>query len=215
MSKPTTTAQAASPQTGEIQQIKYFDGTLSEYRFNGQNGRFNINGITDIGVKFTFLPVAWRFFKDELFGRGRMDDWAEIFFVDAQGCLSGIMFTNSSALEIVELLPKLYYAGLSLTEVVLTVTSEKKVTDKGEEKVSWYLAKFDFEPAPVEEVARLAEFAKNTPIFRRETITPSVIFRSASDYYPVKMARLLVGLSDEQPEDADFDLVVEDTKQAA
>lgn len=204
MNKKTTTAQAAfeaaNPQTGEMQKIKYFEGSPKQYRFNGQNGRFTIDGITDIGTTFTLLPLAYRVFDTELFGRGRIENWAEIFFVDEEGCLSGIMFTNNAVTEIMDLLPRLYYAGYALTDVLLTVTSEKKVTEKEKEKVSWSLAKFDFKPAPVEEVARLAEFATKFPIFRQDTITPGTVYREVSDSYAMSAARQIAAPKADEPE---------------
>ena len=210
MNKKTTTAkaiaaQAANPETGEMQEIKYFPGTPKQYRFNGQNGIFNIDGIDDIGPTLSIHPIAWRVFKDELFGRPKIDDWAEIFFVDGEGCLSCVMFTNSSVTELMDLLPRLYYAGKKLSDVVLNISCEKKVTEKmvdgKKAKVSWALAKFNFEDAPAEAVAHLTKFAQENPIFRRDTITSKVVYRTFSDTYAIATAQLISGNQTRDVED--------------
>lgn len=195
MSKQTTTAQqaafeAANPQTGEIQPIKYFEGSPKQYRFNGQQGRFNVDGITDMGTSLTLQPVAYRVFNDDLFARGRADSWAEIFFVDAEGCLSSIMFNNSSVTELMDLVPRLFYAGQNLCHVVLSVTSEKKTTEKNGEKVTWFLAKFDFVPAPPQAVAQLAEFADTHRIYRADTVTADAVYRDCSPGYALGTAQV-------------------------
>lgn len=201
MNKKTTAAQAAfeaaNPQTGEMQQIKYFEGSPKQYRFNGQNGRFNIDGITDAGTTLTLQPVAYRVFNDDLFARGRVDNWAEIFFVDAEGCLSSIMFNNSSVTELMDLVPRLFYAGQNLTDVVLNITAEKKATEKKGEKVTWYLAKFDFVAASAEAVAALAEFARQNPIYRKDTVTPAAEYVLASDSYAMDEVKLIAHNKDE------------------
>lgn len=208
MIKKTTTpqaaaAQVANPESGEMLNIKYFKGSPKQYRFNGQTGRFNIDGITDQGAKLTIQPLAWRIFKDDLFGRNKMDDWAEIFFVDATGCVSGIMFNNSSVIELMDLVPRLFYAEKNLSDVVLTITCEKKSTDKGGEKVTWYLAKFDFEEAPADAVAYLTKFAEENPIFRRDTITANPVYISVSDSYPMATAQAIAASLTEKPETTD------------
>jgi len=197
MSKKTAAAQAAfeaaNSQTGEMQEIKYFEGSPKQYRFN-------IDGITDMGTTLTLQPVAYRVFNDDLFARGRVDNWAEIFFVDEQGCLSSIMFNNSSVTELMDLVPRLFYAGQNLSDVVLTITSEKKATEKKGEKVTWFLAKFDFVAAPAGTVAALAGFARQNRIFRKDTVTPGAEYLLASDFYAMGTAELIAKARADEPE---------------
>ena len=186
MNKPTTTAQeAASPETGEVQKIRYYEGAPRNYRFNGSTGKFNIDDEIQLGANFSFQPLAWRVFDDSLFGRNRPERWAEVYFVDEAGNLSMIMFSSSSANELMSLVPKLFYSGeKKLSDVVLTVTSEKKTNDKG----NWHLAKFAAEDAPAEAVAMLAEFAAQHPIYRADTITPHAVYCDVSDAYAIDKA---------------------------
>lgn len=175
-------------ETGEINEIKYMKGSPKQYRFNGQQGRFNIDGTQDIGTRLEIHPIAWRVFTDSLFGRGRRDEWAEIFFVDAENCVSSIMFNNSSVLELSDLLPRLFYAQKELSDVVLTITSDKKETEKDGQKKTWYIAKFAFEAAPEEEIRKLKEFAQANEIYRHDTINASAEYRTVSTSYPLVTA---------------------------
>lgn len=185
MSKQTTTAlQVASPQSGEMPPVLYFQGTPKQYRFDGQKGSFNIHGKQDIGKTFTFHPLAWRIFDDSLFGRERAR-WAEFFFVDEAGCLSTIMFNNSSVTELNDLVPQLGYDQKKLSDVALTITTDKKTNEKG----SWYIAKFDYKQAPQEAIDALEAFAAAHPVYREDTITASAEYRFFSDTYAMAEAR--------------------------
>ena len=106
--------------------IKYLPGRPRQYRFNAQTGRFSINGTDDVGDSFTIQPAAWRIFEDDLFARGRVEIWAELFFVDSKSALSSLMFNNSSVNELYRLIERLFYDDLKLSDVILTITSEKK-----------------------------------------------------------------------------------------
>lgn len=56
---------------GEVLSIyRYLTGNPREYRFNGQVGKFYLDG-TDIGAKLKMQPIAWRFFEENLFARDR------------------------------------------------------------------------------------------------------------------------------------------------
>lgn len=59
-----------NPVTTEQRVIKYLPGRPRQYRFNGQTGRFNINGTKDIGTSLTVQPVAWHIF-DRAVGTGK------------------------------------------------------------------------------------------------------------------------------------------------
>ena len=103
---PAYLVKKADPETGEIIHVpkyKYIIGAPKQYRFNGQNGQFNINGeqiLLDSKNKplaeFSIQPIAWRIFEENLFARGRKETWAELFFVDAKDCVSSIMVNNTT-----------------------------------------------------------------------------------------------------------------------
>lgn len=189
MSKQTTTAQAAAlqvadPETGAMQDVMYFRGMPKQYRYDSTKGEFNLHGKKVLGKTFRFHPMAWRIFDDSLFGRDRAK-WAEFFFVDDAGCLSTIMFNNSSVTELMDLVPQLGYDRKELSDVVLTITTDKKTNEKG----SWFIAKFDYEEAPGPAVAALEAFAAAHPIYREDTITPGAEYRFWSDTFAMTTAQ--------------------------
>lgn len=198
MNKNSTTAQAAAEQitapiisdiliesTGEVLEFLYQLGKPREYRFNGQSGTFNIDGTIPIGSTFSFQPVAWRFFSDALFGRARAQ-WAELFFVDTQNCLSCIMFNNSSVLELDDLVRQLHYARTKLSDVILSITTDKATNDKG----TWHIAKFTYQKADKEKTKEFDALAANKkcPIFRADTVTDGAEYRLFSDSYALGVA---------------------------
>lgn len=176
--------QVLNEETGEIEsKILYITGRPRQYRFNGQNGQFNINGdrvLMDSQGKalksYTIIPVAWRVFEENLFGRGRKDLWAEIFFVDAQNCLSVIMLNNTSLEELMKLETDLHYDRVSLSQICLTMTPEQVTSDKGGEKKSWYIARMSYTEAPKEVVKMYSEFAADHRIYRQDTLTPTAVY---------------------------------------
>lgn len=166
-------------ETGEINwNIKYLTGSPRQYRFNAQSGEFTINGDTPIlgkdgkkAKEFTLQPIAFRFFRDRLFGRENVEDWAELFFVDASNVVSGIMFNNTNASELRDLLSELFYEDLRLNDIVLTCIPEKKEGKKG----NWYICKFEYTQADKATVLELEEFDREKLIFRRDTITQTAL----------------------------------------
>lgn len=165
--------------------IKYLIGRPRQYRFNGQTGRFNINGTQDVGTSLTFQPVAWRIFEESLFGRQRSEVWAELFFVDESACLSSIMFNNSSVNELYNLIEPLFYDDLTLADVILTVTADKKENTKIQPKGTWYLAQFAYVPADGKDTDALRSFALTHPILREDTLTDTAVPRVTAYTYAV------------------------------
>jgi len=163
-------------------------GRPRQYRFNGQVGRFNIDGTRDMGTTLTLQPAAWRVFEENLFGRGRNEVWAEIFFVDESNALSSIMFNNSSVNELYNLMEPLFYDDLTLANVVLTITSEKKANKKISPVGTWYLAKFTYTEADPADVAELREYALHNAVFRADTITDTAVYSLVSDTFAVGYA---------------------------
>lgn len=66
--------QTLDESTGEVKdQFKYMKGIPRQYRFNGQNGRFNLDGVFDKGNTIEIVPIAWRVFTaDDLFKSDRL-----------------------------------------------------------------------------------------------------------------------------------------------
>lgn len=157
----------------------YLPGRPREYRYNAQNGQFNLYGeriLLDGQGKplqsLTFQPISYCIFRDTLFERTAEEQFAELYFIDAQNCVSMIMFSNTSVSELLRLLEPLVYERLSLTDVRLTARAEK-VTSKSDPTKSWYIARFSYEIAPDTHKAEYADYVNDYAVYRAEIITPS------------------------------------------
>lgn len=171
------------------QKYLYFEGRPREYRFNGQNGQFNLYGdrvLTDPSGRlvstFSFQPIAYRIFEDGLFGRSLRELWAELFFVDEDNCVSSIMFNNTSVNELYRLLEPILYERKSLCDVVLTIKPER-VQSKSDPNKSWFIARFSYEPAKPETIAEMREFVKTHRVYRNETLTVAAQHKLVSQGY--------------------------------
>ena len=74
--------------------------------------------------------------------------------MDDKNAMSSVMFNNSSVYELRRLMERLFYDDLKLCDVVLKVTSEKKINEKITPKGTWYLAVFEYEAADLYQVCR-------------------------------------------------------------
>ena len=64
-------------------------------------GRFNLDGKENLGTEFTFQPFLWRLFNGWLFYSKESSQWTVgrcrwAFFLNADLCVSTIMFNNSN-----------------------------------------------------------------------------------------------------------------------
>lgn len=171
------------------QKYLYFEGRPREYRFNGQNGQFNLYGdrvLTDGSGRllstFSFQPIAYRIFEDTLFGRAVRELWAELFFVDNDNCVASIMFNNTSVNELYRLLEPILYERKSLCDVVLNIKPER-VQSKSDPSKSWYIARFTYENALPERIAEMKEYVKTHQVYRGETLTVSAQHKLVSQGY--------------------------------
>lgn len=174
--------ETLNEETGEVtSKILYSKGLPKEYRFNGQTGKFNIDGEIDKGTTLELVPLAWRVFEAELFGRGRVDLWAEIFFIDDESCVSAIMFNNTSVQILQKAFAKLVYQRLTLSEVKMKISTEQRKNEKA--KSTYHVAVFEFEKADPDFCLMMQEFALDFPIYRADTVTDSQVQQIASKTY--------------------------------
>jgi hypothetical protein len=179
-------------ETGEevvADKFLYLPGRPREYRFNAQNGQFNLYGerlLLDAAGKpvnyFSFQPISYRFFEDCLFGRSTTEMWAELFFVDAQNCVSSIMFNNTTVAELFRLMEPMHYEKISLLDVVLTVKSEY-VKAKNDPSKAWYIGRFSYQIAPKEVTRMYRDYVHDYAVFRAETINPHADIKVMSRAY--------------------------------
>ncbi len=167
----------------------YLPGRPREYRFNAQNGQFNLYGeriLLDEKGKpvdyFSFQPISYRFFEDCLFGRTEKEIWAELFFIDKQDCVSVIMFNNTSVAELIRLMEPMHYEKISLLDVVLTVKTEY-VRSKKDTSKAWYIGRFSYNISPREVARRYRDYVADVPVFRAETINAHADIKVMSRAY--------------------------------
>ena len=174
--------------TGEVaNRYKYLEGHPRQYRFDAKEGVFNINGTEKLGGPsngrtLTFQPIAWRIFTDNILNMGTKN-WAELFFIDEKNCVSAVLFHGYSVDNIFRLIEPLYYDDLTLADVVITATAEKKENTKIQPKGVYYIANFSYKMADVQQTAELKQFAQETKIFRQETLTDIANIKTAMNYY--------------------------------
>jgi hypothetical protein len=175
--------QLLDENTGEIQsRYKYLEGHPKSYRFDAKEGKFNINGIEKLGDTFTFQPIAWRIFSDNILNMGTKN-WAEIFFIDEKHCLSAILFHGYSVDNIYRLIEPLFYDDLTLADVVITAKAEKKENTKINPKGVYYIASFSYQVADKSTVQQLQDFVQDHKIYRQETLTDLAEIKVAQNYY--------------------------------
>jgi hypothetical protein len=163
--------QEIDTNTGEVyNKYKYLPGRPKQYRFDAKEGKFNINGIQKLNSSFTFQPIAWRIFEDDILQMGKKK-WAELFFIDDQNCLSALLFHGFTVDNLYKLIEPLFYDDLTLADVVITATAEKKENTKITPKGVYYIAQFSYQVADKQKVEELQNFASDFPIYRQETLT--------------------------------------------
>ncbi|GAB2851957.1 hypothetical protein [Hymenobacter ruber] len=188
-SKPTTAAPAyliekADEATGEVVQVprfRYLPGHPRQVRFDAKAGQFNISGITPLGNALSFIPLAWRVFQDDILNMGRKL-WAELFFANDKGAICAVLFHGYSVENLYRLIEPLFYDDLTLADVMVKVTAEKKQTTKDSKTATYYIAQFSYEAADAAEVAARRDFARDFPIWRAETYTGAADMRIQHGY---------------------------------
>lgn len=160
-------------ETGEVTEtsrFKYLPGHPRQIRFDAKAGVFNIGGDKVIGKSISIIPMALRIFSDNILNMGRKI-WAELFFVDESGAVCAVLFHGYSVENLQKLNASLFYDDLKLTDVVLTVTAEKKQTVKDDKPATYFIAEFSYTPADPAQVEARRQFAQDFDIYREEIVT--------------------------------------------
>ncbi len=172
--------QTVDETNGEVLSIyRYLTGNPREYRFNGQVGKFYLDG-NDIGAKLKMQPIAWRFFEENLFARDRKEEWGEVFFIDKDNCVAVVMFNNSSVNNLKKVMQSIFYRGSlqhpkTFADFVVNIASKEKTSEKGK----YFIAEFDIEDADPEKVKEYREFALDHHIYREDTLTPTAVYNKS------------------------------------
>jgi len=174
--------------TGEVKLVpkyKYMPGYPKEIRFDAKSGNFNNAGITKMGNELIMLPVAWRFFEDEILGMKRRS-WAEIFFLDNENNICSILFHDYSVNNFKSVLPQLHYTDQELNQVRVKVTVSEHTALKLDGKPKYFLANFEFLPIEESETDMLIElyqFSQTQQFYRKSTLTPVADMELSFNYY--------------------------------
>jgi hypothetical protein len=170
-------------ETGDyINPIKYLEAHPKQYRFDAKAGDFNIDGKSSVGSKLVFQPIAWRIFTDNILNMGTKN-WAEIFFIDQKNCVSAVLFHGYSVDNLFRLIEPLFYDDLTLADVVITATAEKKENTNIQPKGIYYIAEFTYTTAETERTKALKAFAADNKIYRKETLTDIANIKTSYNYF--------------------------------
>ena len=182
--RPAYLTEKADEATGEVVQVsrfRYLPGHPRQVRFDAKAGQFNINGAVLLGSSLSFIPLAWRVFQDDILNMGRKL-WAELFFADDKGAVCAVLFHGYSVENLYRLIEPLFYDDLTLADVLVTVTAEKKQTTKDGKAATYYIAQFSYAAADPAEVAARRDYARDFAIWRAETHTGKADMRIQHGY---------------------------------
>lgn len=172
--------------TGELEKVakyKYLEGNPKQYRSDSKAGEFNLNGGAGIGDTFTFQPIAWRLFEDDILNSG-LKRWFELFFIDDKACVSAIIFHGFSVENLVNMAAPLFYDEITLADVVITakhVMHESKA--KEAKKAKFSIVEFSYELAKEDLVKELDAYCQEHKIYRRATLTSNANFETVHNYH--------------------------------
>jgi hypothetical protein len=177
----TATVDEDSGEVTETNRFRYLPGHPRQVRFDAKAGSFNIGGTVPLGNSLEFVPLAWRIFSDNILNMGRKT-WAELFYVDEKGAVCAVLFHGYSVENLYRLIEPLFYDDLTLADVKVKVTPEKKQTTKEGKTATYYIAAFSYSKADPAEVQALREFAEDFAIWREETYTGLADLKTSNGY---------------------------------
>lgn len=180
--QPTTTIA----QIQAFQEIQYLKGAPRAYRFDAKGGVLSFRGktkLTNKGEAFTFIPIAYRIFADEILGYDRRK-WVEFYFINQIGQVCSVLFHGYSVDNLRLTFADMHYDRVNFTQVKLTVKPEQRTNQHG----SYYLATFSYEVLEHEEVTTLEAIINALdPIYREDTLTENASI-SLSQHYAAPMS---------------------------
>lgn len=178
-----------------VANVKYLPGEPRPIRFDAKGGVFNVDGKEELGKTLTFQPVAWEFFYGNILNMGAKN-WVEFFYLDERNRLCSILFHGNSVNALKQVQVPLFYDDLTLADVVLTVTPEKKENTKIKPKGIYYIAEFSYTMADPMRTADLAAYAASTPIYREGTINDTRLTITTHGYrVPEQVISRVFGLN--------------------
>ncbi len=147
------------------QEIKYLPGHPRQYRFDASRGIINLNGETPVTKKsqaFSFIPIGYRLFKDDILGMGKKK-WAEFFFLNKSNQVCNLLVHGYSVEQLMKTIEQMYYDEANLCDVELTLKPIERTNKVAESK--YFIADFSYKLLP----AGIQRYAPN-PHFRTRTL---------------------------------------------
>ncbi|MDB4768904.1 hypothetical protein OAG16_02390, partial [Saprospiraceae bacterium] len=119
---------------------------------------------------FTFAPLAYRKFRDDIMGFG-MKNWIEFFFLNESLQVCALMFHGYSVDEFMRTANAMFYDDVSPCDCLITATPNEKTSNNPEAKgQKYFIAQFSYKPLPKEEAIEMVERYSKEPGMTLEVI---------------------------------------------
>ena len=186
MKKASLQPVATVAEIEKFDTLRYLPGFPRSYRFDAKKGLLRFKNEIDLtakGQSFSFIPIAFRIFSDEILNFP-LRKWAEMLFINKAGQVCAVLFHGYSVDRLQSMLGELYYEEVSLCELVLTVTPTPRSNEHG----GYYVASFSYELLKPEELKTLASIVDALPpLYREETLTGDAVNYAWRNYHlPVR-----------------------------
>ena len=179
--QPITATQIKSVPESEI---KYLPGHPRQYRFDASRGLINLNGETNItkkGSTFTFIPIGFRIFRDDILGMGKKK-WAEFFFLNQSNHVCNLLVHGYSVEQLMKTIEQMYYDEANLCDVELTLKPVERTNTAAESK--YFIADFSYKLLPQESRDLLQTITSELELWREETFTGDAEVSLQMNFFP-------------------------------
>ena len=132
----------------------------------------------------TFIPVAFRLFRDNILGYG-LKKWVEFFFVNNNHQLCSLLFHGYSVENLERKTNDLFYDNVDLSQVILTAAPVERVKQSGVGKGSkYYIAEFSYKPLDNKQKQEVVSVGESLNIWRADTLTGDAQTELAVNFRP-------------------------------
>lgn len=164
--------------------IKYLAGHPRPYRFDASRGVINLNGetvITKKGEAFTFIPIAYRIFQDNILGLGKKK-WAEFFFLNQASQVCNLLVHGYSVDQLMRTVEAMFYDEANLCEVELTLKPIERTNQASGNK--YFVSEFSYRLLEQKPKDILFTITSELELWREETFTGDAEVMLVKNYHP-------------------------------
>jgi hypothetical protein len=174
--------------TGEVYAVRYLPGYPRQIRFDASKGNFNLNGdvsLTKKGEEFSFIPIAYRIFNDNILGMGKKR-WAEFFFLNEARQVCAVLFHGYSVENFMRLAAnEMFYDDVTPCDVVITARPvEKECKDPDAPGKKYFMAEFSYKKLEKGDKDTLFRVTEGINFWREETTTGDARIEFALNWNP-------------------------------